>query len=93
MTMPFVTQLALGGAPVVAVEAGKDTPGGRDVFVGRILQRPETATRVATVDNLESFIGQAAGVLALRNAGNQPANHYGVGPGAQRLLPEPPPSP
>ena len=48
---------------------------------------------MSTVDNVESFIGQAAGVLALRDAGKQPANHYGVGPGAQRLLPEPPPSP
>jgi len=93
MTMPFVIQLALGGAPIVAAEAGQDTPGGRDVFVGLILQRPDTATHVSTVDNLESFIGQAAGVLALRDAGKQPPNHYGVGPGAQRLLPEPSPAP
>jgi hypothetical protein len=91
MTMPFVTQLALGGAPVVAAEAGQDTPGGRDVFIGLILKRAETETRVSTVDNLESFIGQAASVLALRDLGRQPAGHYGVGPGAQRLLPEPPP--
>jgi hypothetical protein len=91
MTMPFVTQLALGGAPVVAAEAGQDTPGGRDVFIGLILKRAETETRVSTVDNLESFIGQAASVLALRDVGRQPAGHYGVGPGAQRLLPEPPP--
>jgi hypothetical protein len=93
MTMPFVTQLALGGAPVVAAEAGQDTPGGRDVFVSRILNRPETAASVSTVDNLESFIGQAATVLATRDLGKQPAGHYGVGPGAQRLLPEPPPTP
>ena len=88
MTMPFVTHLALNNAPVIAAEAGRDTPGGRDVFVGLILRRPETASHIATVDNLESFIGQAAGVLALRDAGKQPANHYGVGAGAQRLLPE-----
>ena len=93
MTMPFVTQMALGGAPVVAAEAGEDTAGGRDVFVGLVLQRPETATRVSTVDDLESFIGQAAGVLAARDLGKQPAGHYGVGPGAQRLLPESPPAP
>ena len=88
MTMPFLTQLALSGAPVVAAEAGRDTPGGRGVFVGLILNRPETATRVSTVDDLESFIGQAAGVLATRDLGKQPVGHYGVGPGAQRLLPE-----
>ncbi|MBV8303545.1 MAG: copper transporter [Acidimicrobiia bacterium] len=90
MTMPFVTQLAMAGAPVVAAEAGQDTPGGRDVFVGLIRQRPETATRVSTVDNLESYIGQAATVLALRDTGKLPASQYGVGPGAQRLLPETP---
>ncbi|MBV8295676.1 MAG: copper transporter [Acidimicrobiia bacterium] len=90
MTMPFVTQLAMAGAPVVAAEAGQDTPGGRGVFVGLIRQRPETATRVSTVDNLESYIGQAATVLALRDTGKPAVSHYGVGPGAQRLLPETP---
>lgn len=93
MTMPLVTQLALTGAPVVAAEAGQDTPGGRGVFVGLVQQRPETASRVSTVDNLESFIGQAATVLAVRDLGKEPASHYGVGPGAQRLLPETPPVP
>jgi len=88
MTMPFVTQLALSGAPVVAAEAGQDTPGGRAVFVGLVRQQAETAARVSTVDNLESFIGQAATVLAVREAGKAPASSYGVGPGAQRLLPE-----
>src|SRR5205823_8877779 len=78
MTMPFVTQLALGGAPIVAAEAGQDTPGGRGVFVGLILNRAETATRVSTVDDLESFIRQAAGVLATRDLGKQPVGHYGV---------------
>lgn len=93
MTMPFVTQLALNDAPVIAAEAGRDTPGGRDVFVGLILRHPETAPRISTVDNLESLIGQAAVVLALRDIGKQPPNHYGVGAGAQRLLPETPSTP
>jgi hypothetical protein len=93
MTMPFVTQMALAGAPIVAAEAGQDTPGGRDVFVGLVRERAETSARVPTVDNLESFIGQAAAVLALRDVGRAPASHYGLGPGAQRLLPEPTPVP
>ena len=89
MTMPFVLQMALNGAPVVAAESGKDTPGGRDVFVGLIRRQPETAARVSTVDNLESFIGQAASVLAVRDMGKRPPGQYGVGPDAQRLVPEP----
>jgi hypothetical protein len=32
-------------------------------------------------------------VLALRDVGKQPVTQYGVGPGAQRLLPEPLPTP
>ena len=93
MTMPFITQLALNDAPVIAAEAGQDTPGGRDVFVGLILRHPETASRISTIDNLESLIGQAAAVLALRDIGKQPPSHYGVGAGAQRLLPETPSTP
>jgi hypothetical protein len=93
MTMPLLTQLALSGAPIVAAEAGQDTPGGRAVFVGLVRQQAETAARVSTVDNLESFIGQAATVLAVRDAGKLPPSQYGVGPGAQRLLPETTPVP
>jgi copper transport outer membrane protein MctB len=89
MTMPFLVQLGLEGAPVIAAEAGQDTPGGRGVFVGLVRRNAETASRVSTIDNLESFMGQAAGVLALGELGRVPAGHYGVGPGAQRLLPEP----
>jgi len=89
MTMPFVLQLALNGVPVVAAESGQDTTGGRDVFVGLIRRQAETAARVSTVDNLESFIGQAAAVLAVRDIGKQPPGQYGVGPDAQRLVPEP----
>jgi len=92
MVMPFMVQLGMSGAPVLAAEAGEDTPGGRGVFVGLLRENNLTNERVSTVDNLESFIGQAAGVLALAELGRAPAGHYGVGPGAQRLLPESLPS-
>jgi hypothetical protein len=93
VTMPFLLQLGLQGTPVLAAEAGQDTPGGRDVFVGLVLRNQQVATRVSTVDNLESFIGQVAGVLGVAELGRTPVGHYGVGPGAQRLLPEPRPAP
>lgn len=88
MLMPFMVQLGMNGAPVLGAEAGQDTPGGRAIFVGLLRDSNLTSERVSTVDNLESFIGQAAGVLALAEMGRAPAGHYGVGPGAQRLLPE-----
>ena len=71
----------------VAAEAGQDTDGGRAVFVG-LLRRDATANgKVSTVDNLESPMGQAAVVLALEELGESRVGHFGVGPGAQRLLP------
>jgi hypothetical protein len=92
-TMPFIVQLGLENAPVLAAEAGEDTPGGREVFVGLVRKNGLTAARVSTVDNLESFMGQAAGVLTVAELGRAPAGHYGVGPDAQRLVPEPPSAP
>ena len=88
MTMPFLVQLGLQGAPVVAAEAGQDTPGGRGVFVGLVMRNAQTSPRISTVDNLESFMGQAASVLALAQLAHGAVGHYGVGPGAQRLLPD-----
>ena len=52
----------------------------------------QLAARVATVDNLESFIGQAAAVIALADVGDGRVGQYGVGPGSDRLLPAPPPA-
>ena len=50
----------------------------------------DVAVRVSTVDDLESFMGQTASVLALVDLGVAKVGHYGVGPAAQRLLPAPP---
>jgi hypothetical protein len=78
------------GAPVarfVAAESGRDTPGGRAVFVGALRTDSTIGSRVSTVDNLESPIGQAAAVLALADVDEGRSGHYGRGPNSQRLLP------
>ena len=58
---------------------------------GRVRRAPALRRRrprpVSTVDNLESPMGQAAVVLALEELGSARVGHFGVGPGAQRLLP------
>jgi hypothetical protein len=74
-------------ARLVAAESGKDTPGGRAVFVGPLRTDSSLATKLSTVDNLESSIGQAAVILALDELGVPRTGNYGVGPGAERLLP------
>jgi hypothetical protein len=87
LAIPLAQVVATTGGQAVAAEAGVDTDGGRGVFVG-LLRRDATANgKVSTVDNLESPMGQAAVILALEELGEARVGHFGVGPGAQRLLP------
>ncbi|MGH9280821.1 MAG: copper transporter [Acidimicrobiales bacterium] len=81
------TQQGLATSRVVAAESGQDAPGGRAAFVGPLRSDGSLSAKLATVDDLESPMGQAAAVLALADLTDARAGHYGVGPGAQRLLP------
>lgn len=84
---PATAATGLAVARFVAAESGRDTPGGRAVFVGQLRADATVGSRLATVDNLESPIGQAAAVLALADLEDGRTGHYGRGPSAQRLLP------
>lgn len=88
VAVPLVQAYAQASGRVVAVESGVDTDGGRAVFVG-LLRSDSLAARMSTVDNIESPMGQTAAVLALEDLGVPRFGHYGVGRGAQRLLPQP----
>ena len=88
VAVPLVQAYAQASGRVVAVESGVDTDGGRAVFVG-LLRGDSLAARMSTVDNIESPMGQTAAVLALEDLGVPRFGHYGVGPGAQRVLPQP----
>ncbi len=85
--IPLAEALAASPSKAVAAEAGQDTDGGRGVFVGLLRSDAGVREKVSTVDNLESPMGQAAVVLALEELGSARVGHFGVGPGAQRLLP------
>jgi hypothetical protein len=92
VALPLAQALAQATSPtsplrLVAAESGQDTPGGRAVFVGPLRADGSLAPRLSTVDNLESPIGQAAAVLAIDDLTVSRTGHYGVGPGAQRILP------
>ncbi len=86
VALPLVQAYAQATGRVVAAESGVDSDGGRAVFVGR-LRGDALSGRLSTVDNLESPMGQAAAVLALEDLGVPRFGHYGVGPGAQRIVP------
>jgi hypothetical protein len=87
--LPLVNDL--GGtqpAPVVVASAavGDDPEKTRLVTVGAIRETDPLNKNVSTVDDLESFDGDAAVVLALEDL-NEVHGHYGVGNGASSLLP------
>lgn len=91
LAQPLVDQLAEGVPPrVLAAEAAREAEGDqaavRAAFVGPLRTRNEA--RVSTIDHLESFAGRVAAVLALQAMAESKAGHYGIGPGASRLLPE-----
>ncbi|MDQ4068860.1 MAG: copper transporter [Actinomycetota bacterium] len=88
LAVPLVQAYAQASGRVVAAESGVDTQGGRSVFVG-LLRGDVVSSRLSTVDNLESPMGQTAAVLALEDLGVPRFGHYGVGPGAQGILPAP----
>ena len=87
LAVPLAVAMGHSGARMVAAEAGQDTPGGRGVFVGLLRRDTSVGPRISTVDDLESAGGQAAVVLALADLAAPRTGHYGVGPGAERLLP------
>ncbi|MDQ6927926.1 MAG: copper transporter [Actinomycetota bacterium] len=87
VALPLARSLAQSSTRLVAAEAGQDTPGGRGVFVGLLRNDGNVAPRISTVDDLESPMGQAATVLAVEELAGSRTGHFGVGPGAERLLP------
>jgi len=87
--VPLAQALVQAQNKVVAVESGTDTgQGGRAVFVG-LLRGDVVSAKLSTVDNLESPMGQTATVLAVEDLAIPRFGQYGVGPGAQRILPSP----
>jgi hypothetical protein len=90
--------VAEGVAPVVAAqgavdlpETDADRPASEDVrrttFVGPLRAGEITRDRLSTVDDLDTAAGLAAVVLALEDLAEDRTGHYGVAPGAARLLP------
>lgn len=90
--------VAEGVAPVVAAQGAVDLPdtdagrpapddARRTTFVGPLRAGEITRDRLSTVDDLDTAAGLAAVVLALEDLAEDRTGHYGVAPGAARLLP------
>jgi hypothetical protein len=91
---PFPAVAAQGAVPLED-EDGELRPESerRTTFVGPLREGELTRDRVSTVDVLDSAAGLAAAVLALEDAGSLRLGHFGVAPGASRLLPGTEPEP
>lgn len=93
LTAPFVSALVQRfPTTVLAAEPGReatpDRPGERAVFLRPLRGDTAVADKLATVDNLEDLRGRVAAVLAVAGLTEGKTGHYGIGPGAQRLVPE-----
>ncbi len=94
VAIPFVEQLGRAArSRVLAAEVGGGAPADpsaerRAGFVGRLRADEALATLISTVDNLEDFKGRFAAVYAIRDLGEGKVGHFGVAPGAARLVPE-----
>jgi hypothetical protein len=92
VSVPFVTAL-VQRAPnrVLAAEAGTEStpakPTDRAVFLRPLLDDAAVANALSTVDNIEDIRGRIATVLALAGLVDGRTGHYGVGRGAEQLVP------
>jgi hypothetical protein len=84
---PAVGLLAAEAVPPVDADPEAEPPA-QAAFVG-VLREDDVGDRLSTVDNLDAFAGRLAAVVAIQDLGAGRRGHYGVGPGAQRLVPAP----
>jgi hypothetical protein len=89
-TVSLATALADDGNAVIGAESTTSTWG-----ITTMLRADDQAQdTVSTVDHAESITGSIALVLGLEEAeAGFVGNHYGVGSGAERIIPEPAPAP
>jgi hypothetical protein len=95
--LPMLTDLASDGPVPAVVSAALPTetdddeplpPGAVDPLVAAVRGDDTLKERISTVDDLERVAGRVATVLALHDAvPGAEAGHYGLGDGAQRVLP------
>lgn len=74
----------------VPVPTDPDAPEPEPSAVAVIRDDDDLAARYSTVDQIETFAGQVAAVLALDQVGSAQAGHYGQADGAQAVVPPPP---
>jgi hypothetical protein len=93
LAVPLLEELARGGERLVlAAEPGEADEEGvfRAEFVSELRTRQSLAGLISTIDNVGTFIGRTAAVLAVADLGSGRLGHYGRGRGAETLVPPSP---
>ncbi|MGH9186857.1 MAG: copper transporter, partial [Acidimicrobiales bacterium] len=93
LLLPMLDQMTSGesepavlAADAVGGEAGEEV---QPTFVAAIRDDDDLRDELSTVDNLDTFAGRAAVVLALAHLAFGQVGHYGVDDGADELVPPP----
>ena len=85
LTRPLATSLAQRNRAVLVAEPSTSVWG----VVGRLRADDRMLDTVSTVDDAETVPGRVAAVLGLRRAAQGRVGHYGTGPGAEDVVPQP----
>lgn len=93
--LALVEAMATGGESFLVAQPGAPrSTDASESFVARVRSDAELASQVTTIDSLDDYRGRVAAVLAVEALGMGITGHYGLGLGAERILPElPAPSP
>jgi hypothetical protein len=96
LVLPLLRDIA-GDGTVPAVVAGQATVGvtpeaeaERTAFVGAVRSDDFLRERISSVDDLERFAGHVAAILSLEDLASGLVGSYGIGDGADSILPLPP---
>lgn len=89
--VPLVDAMADAERPFVVAQPGAPQAGtDRASAVAAVRTTPELAARVTTVDSIHEYRGRVAAVLAVASTRAGAVGHYGLGAGAERIVPEVP---
>lgn len=91
LALPLVRAMAGTGRGFIAAQPGAPAEGGSLLsYVGQIRDDRDLAARLTTVDSLDDFRGLVAAVIAVDVVATGGRGHFGLGRGAERVVPDTP---
>ncbi|MGI8792555.1 MAG: copper transporter [Acidimicrobiales bacterium] len=90
LALPIVRTISSSARSLIVAQPGAPAVTAKDdrSFVGRIRSDRDLAAALTTVDSLDDLRGRTAAVMAVRTRAAGVNGHFGIGRGAQRVVPE-----